>query len=103
LAKSRSSHFLKSEDAASGASNNASEDDNLSSWARYLKNKYGGRKRTNESETQANENNLNNNNANNNNRGNSRCRFYESPFPPKSLFRSQSYDRELRTPRGLKK
>ena len=53
LAKSRSSHFLKSTGAAtddsdsglpsSSAGGLTSDDDNLSSWARYLKNKYGSK------------------------------------------------------------
>ena len=51
LAKSRSSHFLKAsnagEDSDSGLPSSSaaltSDDDNLSSWARYLKNKYGSK------------------------------------------------------------
>ena len=51
LAKSRSSHFLKASEAtdsdsglpSSSAGGLTSDDDNLSSWARYLKNKYGSK------------------------------------------------------------
>jgi len=45
LARSRSSHMLKDQSSPSGsrtADTNA-DDENLSSWAKYLKNKYGGR------------------------------------------------------------
>merc|ERR1711936_486811 len=45
LARSRSSHMLKDQASPSGSRQpEASEqDENLSSWAKYLKNKYGGR------------------------------------------------------------
>jgi tripartite motif-containing protein 71 len=70
LAKSRSSHFLKAaEDSDSGLPSSSapmtSDDDNLSSWARYLKNKYGGR--TTKQSGNNNENNENKNNDANTN------------------------------------
>merc|ERR1712025_832065 len=47
LAKSRSSHMLKDQNSPSGSSTSrqdvSEQDENLSSWAKYLKNKYGGR------------------------------------------------------------
>jgi len=45
LARSRSSHMLKDQSSPSGsrASDASADDENLSSWAKYLKNKYGGR------------------------------------------------------------
>merc|ERR1712176_1177357 len=51
LAKSRSSHMLKDQNSpsSSGASRQdvsgagSEQDENLTSWAKYLKNKYGGR------------------------------------------------------------
>ena len=74
LAKSRSSHFLKSDDvdnastpAHASQANAATDDENLSSWARYLKNKYGGRKRNSDSDATTNGTNTNENSFNNNN------------------------------------
>ena len=61
LAKSRSSHFLKaSEDSDSGLPSSSaggltSDDDNLSSWARYLKNKYGSKTKKSSKEEQNNQ------------------------------------------------
>merc|ERR1711872_651310 len=45
LARSRSSHMLKDQSSPSGSrtSDVSADDENLSSWAKYLKNKYGGR------------------------------------------------------------
>merc|ERR1712029_192930 len=47
LAKSRSSHMLKDQNSPSGSSTSrqdvSEQDENLTSWAKYLKNKYGGR------------------------------------------------------------
>ena len=49
LARSRSSHMLKDQSSSSPSSSAArqpegtEQDENLSSWAKYLKNKYGGR------------------------------------------------------------
>lgn len=63
LAKSRSSHFLKAapqtEDSDSGLPSSSagltSDDDNLSSWARYLKNKYGSKTKKSSKEEQNNQ------------------------------------------------
>merc|ERR1719357_2384230 len=52
LAHSRSSHMLKDQSSPSGSSRQpepSNDDENLSSWAKYLKNKYGGRAATNTS------------------------------------------------------
>merc|ERR1711936_1195818 len=48
LARSRSSHLLKDQNSPSSSSTSrqdvsSEQDENLSSWAKYLKNKYGGR------------------------------------------------------------
>merc|ERR1712020_661258 len=48
LARSRSSHLLKDQNSPSSSSpsrqeGSSEQDENLSSWAKYLKNKYGGR------------------------------------------------------------
>jgi len=48
LARSRSSHLLKDQNSPSSSSSSrqdvaGEQDENLSSWAKYLKNKYGGR------------------------------------------------------------
>merc|ERR1711936_1143208 len=48
LARSRSSHMLKNESSPTSSSGSrqpepTEQDENLSSWAKYLKNKYGGR------------------------------------------------------------
>jgi tripartite motif-containing protein 71 len=88
LAKSRSSHFLKSDDASNTNSSLASEDENLSSWARYLKNKYGGRKRNADAETSPtnNENNLNNNNVNNNRSNNTNSNLIVSYSGPRGQY-----------------
>merc|ERR1712117_5982 len=47
LAKSRSSHMLKDQNSPSSSGTSrqdvSEQDENLSSWAKYLKNKYGGR------------------------------------------------------------
>merc|ERR550539_2218336 len=48
LARSRSSHLLKDQNSPSSSSPSrqdvgSEQDENLSSWAKYLKNKYGGR------------------------------------------------------------
>merc|ERR1712226_966187 len=48
LARSRSSHMLKNESSPTSSSASRQpegneQDENLSSWAKYLKNKYGGR------------------------------------------------------------
>merc|ERR1711994_1040667 len=45
LARSRSSHMLKDQSSPSGSrtSDVSADDENLSPWAKYLKNKYGGR------------------------------------------------------------
>ena len=47
LSRSRSSHLLKDQNSPSSSNNSrqdvSEQDENLSSWAKYLKNKYGGR------------------------------------------------------------
>jgi len=45
LARSRSTHMLKDQESPSSSSRQdvSEQDENLSSWAKYLKNKYGGR------------------------------------------------------------
>ena len=48
LARSRSSHLMKDQNSPSSSSTSrqdvsSEQDENLSSWAKYLKNKYGGR------------------------------------------------------------
>ena len=70
LAKSRSSHFLKSQpsgdDSDSGLPSSSaamtSDDDNLSTWARYLKNKYGSKTRKSSNKEEQNKNEINSNN-----------------------------------------
>jgi len=49
LARSRSSHLLKDQNSPSGSrtADASADDENLSSWAKYLKNKYGGRAASN--------------------------------------------------------
>merc|ERR1712226_1634171 len=80
LAKSRSSHYLKSDGGSNQQqqqednSGGNADDENLSSWARYLKNKYGSRNRNSQSQEPGNnskDNNSGGGNTNSNNQRNS--------------------------------